>query len=198
MKKQILLLCLGGWLGSGAAEVRAAAPEDPAHGELRALRTALIEAITRGNVEGVLGHLHTNVVVTWQNHEVCRGQRGVKEFFERTGKHTFTAYKVPPTPDELTIFHGPNTGVSFGETVAEYILFGKKLEMKSRWTATLVKEDGRWLLAAYHVSMNVLDNPLFNSAKRSIYAASGLTFVGGLAVGWMIAGRRRRAAAATQ
>ena len=59
-----------------------------------------------------------------------------------------------------SIFHGGDTGISFGETVANYNLFGKDYEIKSRWTATLVKENGKWLLAAYHISMNTLDNPL--------------------------------------
>ena len=176
-----------------ATTAAAAAPagEDPAHAALRALRTEIIEAITAGDMDRVLKSVHPNVVVTWQNNEVCRGQEGLKEFFNRMGKNAFKGYKVPPTPDDLTILYGGDTGISFGETVAEYSVLGKSHEMKSRWTATLVKENDRWLLAGYHLSMNVLDNPILGAAKSSLYAVGGGTLVAGLLGGFLI-GRRRR------
>ncbi len=176
----IILLTIG-WLG---------AAEDPTHEELRNLRTDIIGAITKGDIETVLQHVHPDVVVTWQNAEVCRGRQGLKDFFERMGKKSFKGYKVPPTPDQLTILHGGDTGVSFGETIAEYHLFGKNYEIKSRWTATLVKEDGRWLVAAYHISMNTLDNPLLTAAKRGIYLAAAGALVIGLMIGRILAKRR--------
>lgn len=167
------------------------AAEDPAHTELRALRMEIIDAITKGDIDTVISHVHPDVVVTWQNSEVCRGRQGLKDFFNKTGKDAFKGYKVPPTPDDLTIIHGGDTGISFGETVAEYQLLGKDYEIKSRWTATLVKVDGKWLLAAYHISMNVLDNPLLNAAKSSLYAAAGISLMIGLALGALVMRRRK-------
>ncbi len=168
------------------------AAEDMAHAELRTLRTEIIDAIVKGDIDTVIQHVHPDVVVTWQNSEVCRGRQGLKDFFEKTGKESFKGYKVPPTPDELTILHEGNTGISFGETSAQYRLLGMEYEIKSRWTATLVKVDGKWLLAAYHISMNVLDNPLLNGAKNALYPAVGLALVIGLAIG-LIVGKRRKA-----
>lgn len=168
----------------------ATAAEDPAHEELRALRLTLIEAVNKGDIDSVLKHVHPDAVITWQNSEVCRGQKGLKEFFEKMGKDSFKGYKVPPTPDELTIFHGGDTGVSFGETVAEYHLLGKSYELKSRWTATLVKQDGKWLLAAYHISMNVLDNAILTAAKSGLYLAAGIALVIGILLGRSIFKRR--------
>jgi len=191
MKKQTVLLAVYAWLVCGAAWLPIQAAEDPAHNELRTLRTEVIEAITKGDFEGVIRHVHTNAVVTWQNNDVCRGHQGLRDFFNRMGKDAFKGYKTPPTPDELTILHG-NTGVSFGQTVAQYKLLGKDLELKSRWTATLVKENGRWLLASYHVSMNVLDNPLLNAAKGGLLLAAGGAAVAGLIVGWLL-GKRKKA-----
>src|SRR5262249_30992219 len=114
-------VCLCGLL----AAQKALGAEDPAHNELRALRSEVIDAITKGDFDGVIKHVHSNVVVTWQNNEVCRGHQGLRDFFNRMGKNTFKGYKVPPTPDELTIFYGGDTGVSFGQTVAEYDVLGK-------------------------------------------------------------------------
>ncbi len=166
------------------------AAEDPAHEELRTLRLSIIEAINQGDIDGVIRHVHPDAVITWQNSEVCRGQKGLIEFFERMGKDSFKGYKVPPTPDELTIFHGGDTGISFGETVAEYKLLGKDYELKSRWTATLVKVDGKWLLAGYHISMNVLDNAILSAAKSGLYLAAGVALVIGILIGRILWKRR--------
>lgn len=168
------------------------AADDPAHNELRALRTQVIEAITKGDNESVMKHVHPNVVVTWQNAEVCRGVQGLRDFFNKMAKDTFRGYKVPPTPDDLTVLYGGDTGVSYGHVVAEYNLFGKKLEFKSRWTATLVKENGRWLLASYHISLNALDNPILGAAKQSLLWAGIGAGVVGLVIGVLV-GRRKKA-----
>jgi ketosteroid isomerase-like protein len=172
----------------------AATPEDPAHNELRALRTQVLDAIKSGDVERVLAYVHPNVVITWQNQEVCRGREGLREFYNRMGKDAFRGYKVDPLPDELTILYGGDTGISFGSSVAAYRLLGKEAEFKNRWTATLVKENGRWLLASYHVSNNTLDNPLVNTAKRAVYWAGVIGLVVGLAFGLLVARRRKRLA----
>jgi len=172
----------------------AATPEDPAHNELRALRTQVLDAIKAGDVERTLTYVHPNLVVTWQNQEVCRGREGLRAFYNRMGKDAFRGYKVDPIPDELTILYGGDTGISFGSSVAAYRLFGREYEFRNRWTATLVKENGRWLLASYHVSNNTLDNPLVNTAKRALYGAVGIGLIVGLALGLLVARRRKRLA----
>jgi ketosteroid isomerase-like protein len=166
--------------------------EEPAHQELRSLRTNVIEAITRGDFDRTLTFVHTNVVVTWQNAEVCRGHAGLRAFFERLGKNAFKGYRVPPMPDELTILHGGDTGVSFGQTVARYTLFGKDYDFTNRWTATLVKDNGQWQLAAYHVSNNVLNNPLLNGAKSLLYWVAGSTLAVGFVIGIFVGRIGRR------
>lgn len=161
----------------------AAQPEDPAHEELRSMRAALLGAITAGDIERVLPMLDDNVVITWQNGEVNRGHAGVKAFFERMGRQSFGGYKVPPEPDELTILHGGDTGISFGRSVGQFNVLGSSWEFENRWTATLVKRDGQWKLASYHVSWNALDNPLLNAATQSLYPATIVALVAGLLLG---------------
>jgi ketosteroid isomerase-like protein len=171
---------------------RAQAQEDPAHDELRALRTALVEAIVKGDFDETVKHVHPDVVVTWQNNEVCRGRDGLRDFFERMGKDAFKSYKVEPTPDELAILYGGDTGISFGHNVGSYELLGKEFEFHNRWTATLVKENGNWLLAGYHISLNALDNPVLNSAKNTLFTGAGAGVVVGAILGFFI-GRRNKA-----
>jgi ketosteroid isomerase-like protein len=169
--------------------------EDPAHNELRALRDQVLNAIMSGDVERTLTYVHPDVVVTWQNHEVSRGHQGLREFMRRMGTDAFRGYKVLPSPDELTILHGGDTGISFGASVGQYRLLGREFEAANRWTATLVRENGRWLLAGYHVSSNILNNPLLNAAERGLAVAAGVGGIVGLAVGVLIGRRRRKAAA---
>lgn len=192
IRKYLVLLCV---LTISVLPGLRAATEDPAHNELRALRTQVIDAITKGDIDAVIANVHPNVVVTWQNSEVCRGAAGLRDFFNRMGKQTFKGYKVPPTPDELTILYGGDTGVSFGKVVGQYTLFGKEFEFTSRWTATLVKENGHWLLASYHVSLNALDNPLINSAKRSLVWGIVIAGIAGLLTGVILARRKKVSAA---
>jgi ketosteroid isomerase-like protein len=181
------------WLAcTGAIHTAGAAEEDPAHAELRALRTEVIDAITKGDFERVLKNVHPNVVITWQTNDICRGHKELTDFFNKRGKDAFKGYHVPPTPDDLTILYGGDTGISFGHTVARYTLLGKDIDMTSRWTATLVKENGKWLLAGYHVSSNLIDNPLLNAAKTGLYVAGGVALLVGLVVGVLI-GKRRKA-----
>jgi ketosteroid isomerase-like protein len=151
-----------------------------------------VETANRGDIYAVMNKLHPDVVITWQNSEVCRGHQGVRDFFERMGKKSFKGYKLPPTPDGLTILHGGDTGISFGETIGSFSLLGKEHEIQSRWTAGLVRENGKWLLASYHISMNTLDNPLPDGAKQGLYLAAGLALATGILAGCLI-GRRKKA-----
>ncbi len=165
--------------------------EDPAHAELRALRQELLAAITAQDIEKVLPALHPDVVVTWQNGEVNRGREGVRTFFERMGRQSFGGYKVPPTPDDLTLlYNGGTSGVSFGRSVGQFNVLGASFEFENRWTATMVKQDGRWLLTSYHVSWNALDNPLLNAATRNLYVVGAIALVVGAALGAFVMRRR--------
>jgi hypothetical protein len=90
--------------------------------------------------------------------------------------------------DALTELYGepdnPNWGLVYGSGIENYQLTdGRKLDMKTRWTATVVKEaDGKWRILALHIGANFYDNPIFAAVKESTkyYAA------GGLAIGLML------------
>ncbi len=166
------------------------------HIELRALKDAIVAGITSGDIDAIVDGLHPDCVVTWQNGEVCRGREAVREFYENMAaqpKKTFQGYKVPPTSDEPTIFYSDATaGVVFGHNVGRFFLMGKEIEMPNRWTATVVKTDDRWQVASYHVSMNVLDNPMLSGVKTGGLIGAGIALLGGGGLGWFIGRRSRR------
>ena len=95
----------------------------------------------------------------------------------------FQGYTVKPTSDDIAILHGGDTAIAFGKSVPHYKLVGLEFDLENRWTATLVKDDGKWKIAAYHVSGNILDNPVLTAAKKSVYWAAGISLVIGLLVG---------------
>ncbi len=167
----------------------------PERAALDTFRKELVKAVSENDLEGILSKLHPDVIVTWQDGQVCHGRKEVREFYERMEegeKRTFQGYITPPTPDEHTILYsGDASGVVYGYNVGRFFLVGKELELKNRWTATLVKEDGKWLMASYHVSMNILDNPLLNSVKKGAVYGIPTALAGGLIIGFFL-GRKRK------
>ncbi len=180
-------------IGAGAAGQPA---EDPAHAELRALRDGLVEAVNKKDVEALMRHLHPDVVVTWQNAEVSRKPAGVRAYLARMldgPDRIVEEFTTSVTVDELTILHGTTTGVSFGSSRDHFKLrAGQSFDLNSRWSATLVKLDGRWLVASFHASVNLFDNPMLTGAQRLALGGAAGALLLGLVVGYVVARRRAR------
>jgi ketosteroid isomerase-like protein len=157
----------------------------------------LTKAVLDGDVNAQLERVHDNVVVTWQNNQVVRGKDGLKKFLGEINNgpdRVFQGYKVPPTADDLSILYGGNAAIAFGGSTPHYKLHGMEFDLENRWTATLVKDGDTWKIAAYHVSGNILDNPVLDIAKRSLYWVGGAGVLVGLALGalvmWLLKRRR--------
>jgi len=180
------------------AQTPAAPTENPAHQELRQLRDGLVDAMNKGDLEGTLKYLHTNCVITWHNAEVSRGHAGVRDYFNRvmTGPNKIVeSFNCTLNVDELTILYGDNMGICFGSSDEHFKLAtGKDLEVKGRWSATLVKEDGHWLVASLHASTNLFDNVMLDIAKKAAKIVGVVGLILGLIAGWLL-GRRRKPAA---
>lgn len=187
---------VGVWLFSQAAVAQdgtpasaAAEDEEAVHEELRALREALTKAVSDGDAAAQVAHVDENVVVTWQNNQVVRRIDGLKTFLQQMNageKQVFQGYKVPPTVDEPTILYGDDMGIAFGSSTPHYKYLGMEFDLENRWTATLVKRDGTWKIAAYHVSANIFDNAVVNIAKRAAYWAGGVCLLIGLVLGCVL------------
>jgi len=172
--------------------------EDPAHAELRALRDRLVDAVNKKDTDALLRELHPDVVVTWQNAEVSRKPEGVRAYISRMLQgpdRIVDDFTTAVTVDELTILHGGDTGISFGSSRDHFKLrSGQSFDLNSRWSATVVKVDGRWMVASFHASVNLFDNPLLNGAQRLALGGSIGALIAGLVIGWLMARRRGRRA----
>lgn len=174
----------------------ARAQEDPAHNELRAVRDGLLAGINSGDIDAQLAFLHPNVVVTWHNAEVSRGREGVRTYLDRMlhgPSKVVEKFGADVKVDELSILYGGDTAIAFGSAQERFTMAGgKQFDFTGRWSATLVKDGGKWLVANLHTSDNIFDNPLLNQVKAALPPiGGGLLLVGALG-GWII-GRRRRA-----
>jgi len=178
------------------APAQTAKPEDPAHQELRLLRDKLLAAMNKSDLDGILAVLHTNVVITWHNAEVSRGREGVRSYYNRIMSgpvKLVNSFTCGLNVDELTILYGGNTGISFGSSDEHFKLTsGKDLNVKGRWTATVIKENGQWLVTSLHASTNLFDNVLLDVTKQMMKIAVAISLFAGAAIGWFL-GRRRKA-----
>jgi ketosteroid isomerase-like protein len=174
------------------------AKDEAVHNELRALRDGLIDAMNKGDIDRQLNYMHPNVVVTWHNAEVSRGRDGVRSYLTRmlTGPNKIvTSYSATVNVDELTILYGGGaTGISFGSAVEHFKLNdGKTIDLPARWSATLVKEGDKWLVASLHASDNLFDNPVLAMTKTTAYWTGGISLLAGIIVGSFVSRRRKGA-----
>jgi len=177
----------------GAKETDRKTADELLHTELRAFKDSLVKAVKEGDLPGQLEHVTPNVVVTWQNGQVVKGKDELKKFYEENAakSQVFQGYVKEPEPTDLTVLYGGDAGISYGTSVGKYKVMGMSFELKNHWTATLTKEDGKWRIASYHVSNNVLDNPLLTT----LYWALGGALVIGLLLGFLIGRMTGRRAA---
>jgi uncharacterized protein (TIGR02246 family) len=171
--------------------------EDPVHDELRGLMRRLIDAANKSDVDALLDLLDKDVVVTWLNGEVSRGPKQVREYLERMVKGPTAVvkhYDTKPEADDLTHLYG-DTGVVFGHSQDTYVLAdGREFVMPMRWSGTVVKKDGKWLIASFHASANAFDNPVLSTAVWHIARLGIVATMAGLVLGFCVAWvlRRRR------
>ena len=148
------------------------------------LREGLVDSFNRGDIDGLLTYLDTNAIVTWQNGEVCEGTAAVKAYYERmmNGDKPIVK-KITAEPKVLGrhVQGDGNWAISWGNLNDHFELTdGRQLDMDSRFTATIVRRGDRWLVSAFHVSVNAFENPVMLLAVKKVALGAG---IGGLLVG---------------
>jgi uncharacterized protein (TIGR02246 family) len=170
------------------------------HDELRKLRDDVLAAIEKNDFDAIMPHLHPNVVFTPMNGEVCRGPQEIRAYFDKMLKGPDAIVKnirLEVEVDRLTDLYG-DTGLAFGKSQDHYTLNdGMDFPIQTRWTCSLIRENGRWLITAFHSSANVFENPILERARQAVKLQwGGIGLAAGVLLGALLGvalGRRRRA-----
>lgn len=183
--KQLIVWILFALAVPGFCQSPSAANTDEAAAAITRLRDGLVTSFTKGDIDGLLAHLDPDVVVTWQNGEICRGPEAVRAFYARmmTGdKRVVREIKSEPEVIGRQVYD--NWAVSWGNLHDHFVLTdGSDLPFNSVFTATIAKRGDRWLVTAFHTSVNVFENPVLTLATRKTALWSGL---GGGAAGLLL------------
>jgi ketosteroid isomerase-like protein len=188
-----MVFCLCIVSGAVAQTTRTAVTDADALSAINSLRTELVDAFNKGDVDRLISHLDPDVVITWQNGEVSRGPDGVKAYYNKmmTGENRIVQkLSAEPTVDDRHIYG--DWAVSWGNLHDEYTLNdGKSFKFDSRFTATIAKRGAEWKVVAFHASVNAFDNPILRMAASKVGTWAGIIGgVIGLFVGLLI-GRMR-------
>ena len=171
-----------------AAPPAAEAPVDveATHQALRALKTDMEQALNARDMARLLSHVHPDVVFTTMNNDVVVGRDALRAYYEKmlTGPNaTVRELTAKFEVDALTRLYG-NTGLAQGSSNDHYVLAdGTDVVIPGRWSCALVKEGDQWLIASFHYSTNVFDNPVLDKVK-----GAAMTFGGGAAVALFLVG----------
>lgn len=180
-----------------AADSAPASDVETTHEALRALKNDAQETFNRVGMSGsredldkLLTLVADGVILVPMNGQTAIGKQGIVDYFERTmtgPNRTVQAVHHDFEVAELTTLYGDDTGVAYGTTKGSYALTGgMNLEVNANWTATMVKQDGRWLLASFQFGPSIFDNPLLTRAVRSMYWGVGIAAFVALAAGFTV------------
>ena len=198
MLKRFLLIVL--LLISNSVWAADTVPNQTIHAELRALLQGIETAINGQKYADLKAYFDEKLHVTTINQNVITTPDAIDAYFkEWFGKGGYLKkLDIKLNADALTELYGdpanPSWGLVYGGGIENYQLSdGRYLPMKTRWTATVIKEpDGKWRILALHIGANFYDNPIFAAVKDSTkyYAAAGLAL--GLLLGAMLMAFLRR------
>ncbi|MEI6534090.1 MAG: nuclear transport factor 2 family protein [Verrucomicrobiaceae bacterium] len=169
--------------------------------EITKLREWLTDCFNSGDVNRLTTLLDPDVVVTWQNGEVCRGPEAVHAYYNRmmTGDQRIVR-KVTVAPEVLGRQVNGDWAISWGNLHDHFMLMdGSDLPFNTLFTMVTVKHGDHWLVKAYHASVNAFDNPALGLAihKTALWTGIGAG-AAGLIAGFLLArvlGGKRSSAA---
>lgn len=172
------------------------------HDEIRQMRDESLAALGRGDVEGILRHLHPNIIFVPMNGEVVRGPLQVRDYFNRMLKgpeRRVESIQLKLDVANLADIYG-NTGVAYGTSEGHYKLTnGMEFTVNTNWTASMVRDNGKWLLTSFQAAPDAFDNPILDLQKKAAALQAGIAgLVIGLVLGLLLMAwswKRRRAKA---
>lgn len=168
--------------------------EETLHQELRQLRDHMQTALNKRDLDALLDGLTDDVVFTTMNGDRIIGKEQVRGYYEKMLGGSQPVVKTITAQfeaDKLShLYDGGNTAFAFGRSNDHYELAGGETwEVKPQWSATIVRQNGRWLIAGFHYSVNMLDNPVLSAQRNWLMGGGAVAALLACAAGFLL-GRR--------
>ena len=179
------LLAQGPEASSSELSLGPDASRDATVAELDVFRHELFAAFNRGDYESMLEqYCHPDLITTWQDGTSGQGYDAVLAEFDKLSKF-IDKMTVDPDTDMRLIYNGGQMVIASGNMADHYALArGMEVDLHSRWTATLVKENGKWLLVSFSASTNAFKNEVISLyLTNTKYLSGAVSAVVGLVVG---------------
>ncbi len=193
MKRLLPVLILFAFLPLHAQE-----PDAATHNALRQLKATMEKALNERDLDTIVANVDPQVVFTTMNGDVARGPQQIRAYFRKMlidPGHIVKNVTVKFDVDALTTLYGGDTGVALGNSHDHYELTnGDTFDINGRWTCTMVKNGDRWVIAAFHYSANVFDNPILERYRKAMWTAGIGGAVVGLILGFFVGFLLRRRA----
>jgi ketosteroid isomerase-like protein len=165
------------------------------HEQLRNLLAETRDAINSANFAALEPLFYEPFSATLLNQDVVTTSQELTGFFDQWFKGDTAIIKsltMDPVADAQTEIYDGTFGIARGSNTEVYELVnGKAYTFKTRWTATVIKDEDRWKILAVHNGTNFLDNPLLAVAERAGYYYAGGALLVGVLIGFFL-GRARR------
>lgn len=169
-RSALAVLALAASLAAAVPLTAQGSDREADHQQLRALLATLRDAVNQKQIDKVEPLLAPGFSMVFADGRVVTDSASLKRYFQDlTAPDTglVVSLTVNPEADELTRFLAPDVGVCRGHSSDTFVLRGGLTRvLDSRWTATVVKQDGAWKLAAFQIGANVLDNVILQEHRR--------------------------------
>jgi len=169
------------------------------HNELRSLIKGIEIAVNTKKYEDLKQYFHKDLRVTTVNQNTITTHEGIETYFDEwfcEGGY-LVSLKMALNPDALTeLYTNKTMGIVSGSGVEKYKLTdGRDLDLKTRWTATVIKDvDSKWRILSLHLGTNFYDNAIFHEMSEQLkkwgMIGATLALLFGLLLGYWLRGRK--------
>ena len=157
------------------------------HDELRGLLKTFTQAFNSRQIEPLVPYLHKDFSVTMVNQDLVTTPGEIKGYLDKQFSapgSILKEVKINPEPDIPTIFFQGRFGINRGGSTDIYTLKdGRVFTLKTRWTGTAIKEDGKWKVLNAHIGLNIIDNPILDAMEQMKWIWTAVAAAIGLVVG---------------
>ena len=168
------------------------------HQELRELRATMERALNERDLDSIVANVTDDVLFTTMNGDVVRGPDAIREYFEKMLSGPDAVVETVTSSfeaDDLSLLLEDDVAIAFGDSEDQYVLTnGMDFRVSARWSATMVRRDERWLIANFHYSTNMFDNPVLDAQRATLIKGSVAVALVALLVGFFVGRARGRSA----